>query len=68
MTVVVASVNLAQGLALREDDVLGDMRSFLDAYGEDCEREDAVVAIVQWRDTRGWTPVRIEDFENTRSC
>lgn len=60
---IVSAINVPKRLALRDDDTLGDIRSFLDADGDEtADFETAAVAIVEWRGG-GWSPVVIADFE-----
>ena len=65
MTVATA-VNVPERLVLRDDNILGDIRSFLDADGD--ETDDVLVAamaIVEWRDG-GWSPIVLADFETAK--
>jgi hypothetical protein len=60
---IVEAVNVSTRLALCSGGGLGDICSFLDADGDETdEAENAVVAIVHWRDG-GYSPVVLSDFE-----
>lgn len=60
---IVSAVNVPERLALRDDDVLGDIRSLLDEDGDETDSADiAVMAIVEWRDG-GWSPVDLRDYK-----
>lgn len=59
----VVAANFALRLMARDDDVIGDIRSFLDGDGDETDDiEDARVAIVEWRDGT-WSPVELEGFD-----
>lgn len=65
----VVAVNLSQRLALREDDILGDIIDYLDFEGEETSDEkEAAFAIVEWRGTEGgWSCLEIEDYETDQA-
>lgn len=61
--IVVLAVNLFQRLAVRDDDTLGDIRTFLDDEGDETEDVDgAEWAVVEWRDG-GWSTLVIDDYD-----
>lgn len=58
-----SAVHRRLGLVLRDDGVLGDIREYLDADGDETTDPDtAACAIVEWRDG-GFSPVMLDDFE-----
>jgi hypothetical protein len=60
---IVEAVNVSARLALCSGGGLGDICSFIDADGDETDdAEDAVIAIVHWRDG-GYSPVVLSDFE-----
>lgn len=60
--VSVIAANFALRLMARDDDVIGDIRSFLDADGDETDDiEAARIAIVEWRDGT-WSPVDLVGF------
>lgn len=65
--VVVVAINVSARMAVRADDVVGDIVNFLDPDGDETDDpEGALVAIVQWRGEGSWSPVEIADFEQSR--
>lgn len=62
MSVVVQAINHGARLAIREDGVLGDVALYLDDEGDETDvAEDAMIAVVSWRDG-SFSPVDLSDF------
>lgn len=61
----VSAISTDRRYAVRSDDVIGDMCTFLDIAG--CvtyERAAAVVMVVRWRDGSGYSPLLLPEFKS----
>ncbi|MBB6306236.1 hypothetical protein [Xanthobacter tagetidis] len=62
----VVACNFDQGWLLRSDGVYGDIRRWIDKDGDDTgDHEDAVIAVVEWRDGM-WSPVELGEPETVQ--
>lgn len=63
MIVDVAAINRKQGLAIMDDGALVAVTVWLDQNGDECEPDEAVVAVVGPDPDGWWHPVLLSNFE-----
>ena len=61
----VVGVHPGLGLAVRRDNVLGDLCALFDENGDQCGSDEAFVGMFQWRDESGYSSVVLDEYENT---
>ena len=63
MIVDVAAINRKHGLAIMDDGALVPVTVWLDRGGDECEPDEAVVAVVGPDPDGWWRPVLLSSFE-----
>jgi hypothetical protein len=59
---MIVAINRAEGLALTDADEVVPITNWLDAEGDECERDEAVMALAG-QDGIGWFSLVLDHFE-----
>lgn len=64
---IVEHCNISKRLVLAADGALGDIKQLLDADGDETLNvDDALFAVVCWRDDSLWSSIVLSDFQDQR--